>query len=387
MTDRLEPFRVVKSSFRNTSDFVRALNRLVDAVNTHSELLDRSETETVAVERRSSSSGRTSSEAGETVRLGNDTGEELGIYHAVRVASPTDESDKADALNDYHGRGYDLKGKKPEGEDAVFAVTLAPGGPGAVVPARITGTVGITVDMVDVSHRYATTEEGETRRLVSAESGYARILSAPREEGERFCTVLLGATPPAVASDSRKFAVVVEPIRCPEQATANPADSANFRDAMGRIKIEGRNYGSGARLDYCACRELAGVSNEHPEQLIAGTQIEIISGGRFPNPDHDPDDKQSTEPEYLTWYVAVKTEGVYTGILESGLTGPGAESTIRVRDAAGDTTPLTVHSYYLGDSQTIGAGTGVMVARQHTESGDRLVVVKSRSVITNTDTT
>ncbi len=79
--------------------------------------------------------------------------------------------------------------------------------------------------------------------------------------------------------------------------------------------------------------------------------------------------------------MAVNTEGVYSGILASDVTGPDAESTIQVMEL----TTMTVHSYYIASAQTIGAGTGVMVARQQTDGGLRLVIIKSRYAVTLTE--
>ncbi len=90
--------------------------------------------------------------------------------------------------------------------------------------------------------------------------------------------------------------------------------------------------------------------------------------------------ENDSNSETETYYVAVNTEGVYTGIPATDVT-----ATVQIRDCNGNLTTMTIHSYYIAGVQTIHAGTGVMVARQQTDGGLRLVIIKSRYAITLTE--
>ncbi len=155
----------------------------------------------------------------------------------------------------------------------------------------------------------------------------------------------------------------------------------------GRVRIYGRNYpttdSDGNPIepvyDLIICDELAVAQNEFPEQLLPGTVLADIRGP-FRRPKQGGNDNETE-----SYYVAVNTEGVYTGILATDVTGPDAESTVQIRDRNGNLTTMTIHSYYIAGVQTIGAGTGVMVARQQTDGGLRLVIVKSRYAVTLTE--
>jgi hypothetical protein len=222
--------------------------------------------------------------------------------------------------------------------------------------------------------------------MESNSEGVARIIWKESGTGEVWGLILYPVGGGGGGGGEAKiYAVVMSAIQCPDDPTLDP-DDENFRDKMGNIKIEGKSYDTdNPRYDRCTCRELAGKDDEYPEQIVKGTQIEVIKAGSYDNPDYDPDDEDSDEPEKLDWYVAINTEGVYTGIISNQLNGVDSSSIIQIADSDGNLTSLTVYSYYLGQNQIIQSGTGVMVARQQTEGGLRLVVVKSRSVITDTE--
>ncbi len=159
----------------------------------------------------------------------------------------------------------------------------------------------------------------------------------------------------------------------------------------GRVKLYGKTYPDTDKdgndiepvYDLIICDELAGAQNEFPEQLLPGTVLSDIRGPFRRKKENAEENDSDSETE--TYYVAVNTEGVYSGILASDVTGPDAESTIQVMDSNGELTTMTVHSYYIASAQTIGAGTGVMVARQQTDGGLRLVIIKSRYAVTLTE--
>ncbi len=167
------------------------------------------------------------------------------------------------------------------------------------------------------------------------------------------------------------------------------------RQPRSLVKLYGKTYPDTDKdgnaiepvYDLIICDELAGVQNEFPEQLVAGTVLADIRGPfrRKKDSSEENDEENDNNSETETYYVAVNTEGVYSGILASDVTGPDAESTIQVVDSNGELTTMTVHSYYIASAQTIGAGTGVMVARQQTDGGLRLVIIKSRYAVTLTE--
>jgi hypothetical protein len=178
--------------------------------------------------------------------------------------------------------------------------------------------------------------------------------------------------------ESRTFAVVMSAIQCPTDSTASPDDDDDFRDKMGEIKIEGKTYEKddedNYKYDKCACRELAGKDDEYPEQIVKGTQIEVIKGGQYDNPDYDPDDEDSDEPEKLDWYVAINTEGIYEGKIAGQVTGNAPDTTITIKDSDQTNITLSVHATALGATQKIEANTGVIVTRINKS----LVITKAR---------
>jgi hypothetical protein len=159
--------------------------------------------------------------------------------------------------------------------------------------------------------------------------------------------------------ESRIFAVVMSAIQCPTDSTASPDDDDDFRDKMGEIKIEGKSYDTDdPRYDTCACRELAGKDDGYPEQIVKGTQIEVIKAGSYDNPDYDPDDEDSDEPEKLDWYVAINTARTYNSKLNSDVNS-GETTTVTIKDSDGTEVIFTVYAgmadeetYWKGDSSS-----------------------------------
>jgi hypothetical protein len=234
------------------------------------------------------------------------------------------------------------------------------------------------------------------------------------------------------------YAVVMSAIQCPDDPTASPdaseeageADSG-FYGKMGEIKIEGKTYekdedGNYIRLDKCACRELAGKNDEHPEQLVKCGQIEVIKAGQYDilktleiyyrnkqfcfaprrrgakktnlcgfaplratihfcrilmylwsNPAYDPDgESENAEPKKLDWYLAVnRMDTIYTGTLDADVVGVNGTANITVTDSDGEEFLFTVHPGQLGSTQKIPSGSNVVVGK--TESPIKLTIIQS----------
>jgi hypothetical protein len=147
---------------------------------------------------------------------------------------------------------------------------------------------------------------------------------------------------------------------------------------MGRIKIEGKTYDSEDDYDYCACRELAGKDEEHPEQLVKGTQIEVIKAGSYENPDYSQEDADEAAennetydvPEKLDWYVAVNTNDTskYQGELTEDLMNNNS-TVITIKDSDGTDVSLTIYGKLIQNGKKIRAGEWVKVQRTLSETG------------------
>jgi hypothetical protein len=155
--------------------------------------------------------------------------------------------------------------------------------------------------------------------------------------------------------ESKIYAVVMSAIRCPSDPTLDPDDS-DFRDKMGEIKIEGKTYEKDENnnyigLDQCACRELAGKDDEYPEQIVKGTQIEVIKAGSYDNPDYDQEAADEAAengesydvPKKLDWYLAIETKGEYVTKLDADVNA-GETTTITVKDSDGVESQFTVYA-------------------------------------------
>lgn len=186
-------FKVGKNSRVGWHQFIGKLNVLLERVEKHSEIIgELTDTgKSKPLPRRSGRSERRVNAVGETVRVANMTEESLGIYHVIRIER-NDDRDGNVLLNEYHNQTSILLGKIPKGDETAFGVTLDMASPKAVIPVKVSGVVGVIIDVKDTSHEFATTKSNAIDTLVSSESGYARILTSPKETGKQFCLVILG---------------------------------------------------------------------------------------------------------------------------------------------------------------------------------------------------
>ncbi len=307
----------------------------------------------------------------------NNSGADVGAFEILGIDGVVFGPDTSLSEFQFHPI---LKGVTPQEKlhKKKFVIVQEPIENGKIGRACI---IGMTPAKIKVEESVANTpEEWSVCGVVDSERGFlqasgegvASVIWIEEGAGEKWAMVLLGGVSETPSDTQPLSGVVVEAI-APGQT--------------GRVRIYGRNYSTtdsdGNAIepvyDLIICDELAGAQNEFPEQLLPGTVLTDIRGP-FRRPRQGGNDNETE-----SYYVAINTEGVYTGILASDVTGPDAESTIQVKDANGDVTTMTIHSYYIASQQTIGTGTGVMVARQQTDGGLRLVVIKSRYAVTLTE--
>lgn len=180
----------------------------------------------------------------------------------------------------------------------------------------------------------------------------------------------------ASAGNENAYAVVTENIQCPDDVTATPVHT-DFRNKLGRIKIVGKKYnvpntddytegGEGQTYyDYCACLELAGKDDDHPEQILAGVQVKIVKAGTFNNPDYVPASETAAEqnpPEKYEWYTAVETPVEYIAPLDGNLQWNGdteGTTTITLSDVL-----FTVHGGMIPQGYKCNANAEHYIARR-----------------------
>jgi hypothetical protein len=205
--------------------------------------------------------------------------------------------------------------------------------------------------------------------------------------------------------ESKIYAVVMSAIHCPSDPTLDP-DDEDFRDAMGEIKIVGKSYPpltdengdpildenekETFRYDKCACRELAGKDDEYPEQIVKGTQIEVIKAGSYDNPDYDQEAADEAAengesydvPEKLDWYLAIETKGEYWAKLDSDVQWDGDEygvTTFVVKDSDGENVTMSASGEVITQGYKItGNAESYKIVRKDTGEGKRMVAVGGR---------
>jgi hypothetical protein len=319
------------------------------------------------------------------VRILNNTGEDLNRFSVVALSEPLFEPD-----NDVFFQEPAFRGTKPNSETKSFAILQTRALQEEIVYGCVAGVSVVKIDVQNESDEFVTPKD-ETTMSSSAE-GVARIIWKESGSGEKWGLVLYPVGGSG-GGESKIYAVVMSAIHCPSDPTLDPDDS-DFREAMGEIKIEGKSYPPLTdengdpildeneeytyQYDKCACRELAGKDDEYPEQIVKGTQIEVIKAGSYDNPDYEPPDENgeggNNEPEKLDWYLAVGTEGIYEGKIADEITGAAPDTTIDIKDSDNTDVTLSVHATALGSTQKIEADSGVIVTRL----GNKLVIIKSR---------
>jgi hypothetical protein len=190
------------------------------------------------------------------------------------------------------------------------------------------------------------------------------------------------------------YAVVMSAIQCPTDSTASPDDDDDFRDKMGEIKIEGKTYEKddedNYKYDKCACRELAGKDDDYPEQIIKGTQIEVIKGGQYDNPDYSEEDAEEAAengetydiPEKLDWYIAIETKGEYLSKLDDDVQWTDDEygvTTFTVKDSDKENVKMSASGEVITRGfKVTGNAESYKIVRKDTGEGKRLVIVGGR---------
>lgn len=119
------------------------------------------------------------------------------------------------------------------------------------------------------------------------------------------------------ASSPHQTAIVMEAIRRTQDVTSDPSEYT-----FGKIRVPGKEYPPGPIdpeteeptppvFDDCCCLALGKDPNEpeedeepHHQQLYKGQRIEITGPFKWKNPDFNPEDEESDEPEFLEYYEA-----------------------------------------------------------------------------------
>ena len=314
------------------------------------------------------------------VQVKNDQPRSVPAFGVLSVTGPVHVSESLYGQeSQFLANGIHVKAGSPTAsETEILCILQRAAQPAHFQPAVLFGPTPAWVFVHDTGHCYAKAVPDNVQMLESAETGPVRLMHNATKTGLQLLPVLLGVL--EMPSDTQPLSGVVMEAIAPGKA--------------GRVKLYGKNYPDTDKdgndgepvYDLIICDELAGAQNEFPEQLLPGVVLHDIRGPfRRKKAGSDEEGNNGNNNETESYYVTINTEGVYTGILASDVTGPDAESTIQVKDANGDVTTMTIHSYYIASVQTIHAGTGVMVARQQTDAGLRLVIIKSRYAVTLTE--
>ncbi len=311
------------------------------------------------------------------VHVVNSTGKHLERFSVVGLNGPlvTDFTESEDAFCERIVFNGAVPTREHKGK---FAVLQEDAEPDQCVRACVSGATIAKIQEISASQgeiRFCCVKENETGYLVAGDDG-AEVLWCDSHSQNPWAIIRIGGIATGAAPVTELSGVVMEAIA---------------PGRTGRVKLYGKTYPDTDKdgnaiepvYDLIICDELAGAQNEFPEQLLPGVVLHDIRGPFRRKKESSEENDSNSETE--TYYVAVNTEGVYTGIPATDVTGPDAESTVQIRDCNGNLTTMTIHSYYLGEYQRIESGTGVMVARQQTESGLRLVIIKSRSAIKDSE--
>lgn len=172
--------------------------------------------------------------------------------------------------------------------------------------------------------------------------------------------------------------IVVEAIGLTPDVISDPVDYT-----YGKVKVIGDESGT---LYDCACLSLAKDPNgTNHQQLIAGDDVILHGPYQRDNPDYDPENEGSNEPEKLTYYKAdaimeyrIKVDSDVQWDMEA--TPPTAgNSTITRTDANGDDVVMFVSGEVVSQGFKItGNAESYIVRNEKSEDGRRLFVVGGR---------
>lgn len=139
--------------------------------------------------------------------------------------------------------------------------------------------------------------------------------------------------------------VVMEAIELTPDVTSEPEDYT-----FGKIRIVGKEYPTTDEngqpiepmFDDCACLTLAkDPDGTNHEQLYKGKIVNVTGPHKRKNPDYDPEDEESEEPEYIEYYTTAEYKGYYYAVLDDDLFS-GGFSTITVKDSDGNDVVMSV---------------------------------------------
>ncbi|GHT28066.1 hypothetical protein FACS18942_08160 [Planctomycetales bacterium] len=137
----------------------------------------------------------------------------------------------------------------------------------------------------------------------------------------------------------------------------NDDEDYDAEKPQGKIKIIGKEYPEGTAIadgEPCICNELAEDDNE---LLLTGLQVKCIKVDEIDNPDYVDDDETPDEPEKITRWTAIETEGEYFASLDSDLTSNGT-STITLGEHQ-----FTVHPVLIPTGKKVAGGTNIIAHR------------------------
>lgn len=394
MFDEITHFQLGTNSRQNWEKFIRKLNRMIDAVNEHSEVFEEMEEESRRGGKREKRESKVKSSGGETVLAANLTGEYLGAYHAVRLESPPEgDSEPIDMLNDFHNADSVMLAKMPNGDESAFAVSLSTVNKNGCFVAKLTGLTGMMVDVEDLSHEYATTKNNETGLLVSTETGYAKILFKPKKTGKQFCFILLGVSAAVEAGD--RDAIVMRAIKYSDPIA--PPEDRHYgkillpeqeppRNGDGEIDID--------KLPDCCCLTLGKDPNEpgqdeeaKHQQLIKGDSVKRNGPHRRKNPNYVPPsgNEEPSEPEYIDFYMADPIAEYFLPVdsdiqwdMEADPPEAG-DSTITRKDSDGNEASMFVSGEMITQGFMVtGNAESYIVRNKNTNDGRKLIIVGGR---------
>ena len=128
------------------------------------------------------------------IKVENTTGQPLPRLSVLEIDNPLGRGgNAADIQNFVLNQGIIYKGWVPTGgSERTAVITLTALRPGEINKAVIMGIITCPVDVLDVSHRFATPIEDDTTKLESSESGNIRLVLQPSQTGTQMIDVMLG---------------------------------------------------------------------------------------------------------------------------------------------------------------------------------------------------
>ena len=126
-----------------------------------------------------------------TVRIKNESEENVPAFGILEIAGPLFEHDENEARRAALNQGVVVKGFAPTGAKPI-AICLKSVPRGGIGKAIVLGATPCKIDVKSESHQFAMPVKDETEHLESAESGDIRILAKPEGDGVKVGYVMLG---------------------------------------------------------------------------------------------------------------------------------------------------------------------------------------------------